>query len=191
MIETILIAVIAARLRGYKIKPILSSWHIYPTIFMVALYCVLNFGIFFRNYNFVQYSGLIEFIYMCTFFILIFKYKQYTSAIIGCVCVVIGTVLNKIAIYANGGKMPVFPTLSYITGYINSESFGRINDIHILGNYAVKLKILTDFIDLGYSVLSIGDVFIRMFTFLIIYNCIKSFGKVDIGIRNNMVKNDV
>ncbi len=85
----------------------------------------------------------------------------------------IGGGLNDIVIKANDGFMPVFPTLSYLTGYAKPEAFVIVKDIHMLGNSQTKLKILTDFIDLGYSILSIGDVFIRAFVFIIIYTSIK------------------
>ena len=104
---------------------------------------------------------------------MIFKYELYSSAIIGSIFTLIGGMLNDIAIKANGGFMPVFPNLSYLTGYAKPESFELVNDIHILGNAQTNLKILTDFIDTGYCVLSIGDLFIRVFVFLILYNSIK------------------
>ena len=69
--------------------------------------------------------------------------------------------------------MPVFPTLSYLTGYGKVEAFDKVNDIHILGNSSTKLKFLTDIFDIGYSILSIGDVFIRLYVFIIIYSVIK------------------
>ena len=70
--------------------------------------------------------------------------------------------------------MPVFPTLSYLTGYSKLDAFSKVNDIHILGDETTKLKILTDIFDIGFSVLSIGDIFIRFYAFLIIYNVVKS-----------------
>ncbi|AJA48878.1 hypothetical protein CPAST_c28110 [Clostridium pasteurianum DSM 525 = ATCC 6013] len=190
MIEAVLIAMVIAKLRRYKLKPLFTSWHIYPVLFMIIIYIFLNIGVFWGNYSFIKFSGILESIYIGTFFVLVIKYKQYISAIIGSICIVIGTMLNKVAISANGGKMPVFPTLSYTTGYITNESFARANDIHILGNEAAKLKILTDIIDLGYSILSIGDIFIRIFTFLIIYNCIKSLSKSENNINRNVIENN-
>ena len=74
--------------------------------------------------------------------------------------------------------MPVFPSLSYITGYAKPEGFGLVNDLHILGNSQTNLKILTDYIDLGYSILSIGDILIRIFVFLIIYKSIVKSNKL-------------
>lgn len=178
MIETILIAMLVAKIKGYKLKPLFMSWEIYPVLAFAIIYIFFNMGVFFGNYNFIKFAGILEPVYICTFFILIIKYRQYISAIIGSIAIFIGTILNKIAISANGGKMPVFPTLSYATGYIKPDIFIKVKDIHVLGSEASKLKFLTDIIDLGYSILSIGDIFIRIFTFIIIFNTIKSINKI-------------
>lgn len=178
MIEVIFLALLFAKIKGYKIKPLFMSWEIYPVMAFVIMYLCLNIEVFLGNYNLVKYSGIFESAYICTFFILIIRYKQYVSAFIGSISIIIGTTLNKVAIYANGGKMPVFPTLSYLTGYVKYDVFTKVNDIHVLGSETTKLKFLTDVIDLGYSILSIGDIFIRIFTFIIIFNTIKSINKI-------------
>lgn len=172
MIETILLAMLISKLKGYKLKPLFKSWAIYPTMIFTLLYIYLQINIFCSDYRFIKYSRLLETIYILTFLALIFTYKLYGSAIIGSLSIFIGSALNKLAIDANGGKMPVFPTLSYITGYTKPNSFNIVNDIHVLGTDTTKLKFLTDYIDIGYSVLSIGDIFIRFFTFIIVFNAI-------------------
>lgn len=179
MIETIVIACLVSKFKGYKLKPLFKRWEIYPPIIFTFIYCLLNLSIFFENYYFIRYSNVLEKIYILTFLILIIKHEQYLEAIIGSMSIIIGTLLNKIAIITNGGKMPVFPTLSYITGYYKVGAFAKVNDIHILGNEQSKCKILTDFIDLGYSILSIGDIFIRIFAFLIIFKTIKSINELE------------
>ena len=74
---------------------------------------------------------------------------------------------------ANGGEMPAFPSLTYFTGYLKSDTFSKIQDIHILGDSSVKFKYLSDIIDIGYSILSIGDILIRIFVVIIIYVTVK------------------
>jgi hypothetical protein len=78
--------------------------------------------------------------------------------------------------------MPVFPKLSYITGYINDNLFINSNDVHALGNEATKFKFLSDIIDIGYSIMSVGDICIRLFGFIIIYNTIKYINDNDVNI---------
>lgn len=180
MIETFLLAMLIARIKGYKLKPIFKDWAVYPAIIFTLFYVFMQISIFCGYYGFIKYASLLETLYISTFLFLIFRYKLYTSALLGSICIFIGTALNKIAIAANGGRMPVFPTFSYITGYAKPESFLRINDIHVLGNNMTKLKLLTDYIDLGYSILSIGDVLIRLFIFIVIYNSIKYINKITV-----------
>lgn len=172
MIEALLLALFCAKLRGYKIMPIFKSWHIYPTLLLSVVYIFLQASIFIGNYSYIKYAKGFETIYICTLLLIIIKYKQYIAAISGSICIFVGSFLNQTAIRANNGKMPVFPSLSYLTGYASADSFERVNDIHILGSSATKLKPLTDIIDLGYSVMSIGDVLIRIFTFVVIFYAI-------------------
>ncbi|MFL0267666.1 DUF5317 family protein [Candidatus Clostridium radicumherbarum] len=180
MIETILAAMLVAKLKGYKLKPLFKSWEIYPILVFAFIYVFLNTEVFLGKYDFIKYAGILERVYFCTFFLLIIKYKQYVNAIIGSASVIIGTVLNKLAISANNGKMPVYPNLSYITGYIKPDTLMKVKDIHVIGNSTSNLKFLTDFIDIGYSILSIGDIFIRAFVFIIIYGCIKSANRMQV-----------
>ncbi|EJO5346336.1 DUF5317 family protein [Clostridium botulinum] len=173
MLETIILAFIICKLKGYKIKPLFKSWHIYPVLLIELIYIIIQINIFLGNYNIIAYVQKLETIYLCCYLFIIIKYEQYTSAIIGSIFIFIGSMLNKFVIISNKGKMPVFPTLSYFTGYAKPEAFFRINDIHILGDSSTKLRFLTDIIDVGYSVMSIGDVCIRFFVFIIILTTIK------------------
>lgn len=173
MLETIMISLIFCKIKGLKIKPLFKNWTIYPVMFMELIYIIMQVNIYLENYSVINYVGVLKTMYLCSYLPLIFKYNQYISAIIGAGFVIIGGMLNNIAISVNNGYMPVFPTVSYLTGYAKADSFSRVNDIHILGDSTTKLKILTDIIDVGYSVLSIGDVFIRVYVFIIIYNVVK------------------
>ena len=173
MAETILLALLYAKIKKYKIKPLFKSWTIYPVIAFEIIYLIEQVAIFSGNYEFIGFTKSLNPFYFSAYLLLVFKYDIYISSIIGAIFMLLGGALNDIAIKANNGFMPVYPTLSYLTGYAKPEAFDLVKDIHILGNSQTKLKILTDYIDLGYSVLSIGDVFIRVFVFIIIYNSIK------------------
>lgn len=173
MPETILIAFLFAKIRGYEIKSLFKSWTIYPVIIFEIINLVGQVLIFMGNYEFIGLIKSLNPLYFCTYLLLVFRYEIYINSIVGAVFMLLGGALNDIAIKANDGFMPVYPTLSYLTGYAKPEAFTLVKDIHKLGDSQTKLKILTDFIDLGYSVLSMGDVFIRVFVFIIIYNSIK------------------
>ncbi|EJP6472625.1 hypothetical protein FDG09_13015 [Clostridium sporogenes] len=178
MLETIILALIVAKLKGYKIKPIFKSWHIYPVLVIEFIYLIIQINIFLENYSIIQHIKILETIYICSYLFIIIKYEQYISAVIGSIFISIGGMLNKFVIRANNGKMPVFPTLSYFTGYAKPDSFIKVNDIHILGDSSTKFKFLTDIIDVGYSVMSIGDIFIRLFVFIVIFNTIKHINTI-------------
>lgn len=173
MPETILIALLFAKIKGYEIKSLFRSWAIYPVIIFEIINLIGQVPIFLGHYEFIRVMKSLNPFYFCTYLILVFKYNIYINSIIGTIFMLAGGALNDIAMKANGGLMPVYPTLSYLTGYAKPEAFTLVKDIHILGNSDTKLKLLTDYIDLGYSVLSIGDVFIRVFVFIIIYSAIK------------------
>lgn len=180
MIEPILLALIFAKIKGYKIRPLFKTWAIYPVLAFVLMYVSLEVMIFNGNFTFIKYTSTFHYFYLLTFIILIIKYKLNVSAIIGSIFICIGSVLNNLVIAANNGKMPVFPTLSYLTGYAKPDSFIKVNDIHILGSGVTKMKLLTDIIDVGYCVMSIGDICIRVFAFIIIFNTIKVINKTKV-----------
>jgi len=180
MIEPMLLALIFAKIKGYKIKPLFKTWAIYPVLAFILMYVILEVMIFNNNYTFIKYTSTFHYLYLLTFIILIIKYKLNVSAIIGSIFIIIGSILNNIVIAANNGKMPVFPTLSYLTGYAKLDSFVKANDIHVLGSEVTKLKFLTDIVDVGYCVMSFGDICIRVFAFIIIFNTIKVINKTKI-----------
>jgi hypothetical protein len=185
MTETILLALVAAKIRGYRIKSLFMSWEIYPVLAFEIMYIVLEFTIFKGNYSFIKYTSIFKTLYIAVFLILVIKYNQYVSAVIGSVFILIGSLLNDIAIGANNGKMPVFPSLSYLTGYAKPNMFGMVDSIHVLGSADTHWKFLTDYIDFGYSILSPGDVLIHLFAFIMLYYTIKA---VNLQYKRNLIK---
>lgn len=116
MIETILLSLVFAKLKRYKLTPLFKTWTIYPVFIYSLIYIVLQIMIFNNDYRLIRYSNVFHLSYILIFLILIIKYKLNYSAIIGSICIFIGGAMNNIAISANGGKMPIFPSLSYFTG---------------------------------------------------------------------------
>ena len=183
MIETVLISLIFCKFKKLRVKPLFKKWPIYIVILMEMIWLISQINVYFENYDVIKYVGPLKTLYLCSYLPIIFFYKQYISAIIGSIFVIIGGILNDIAINANNGFMPVFPSLSYITGYTKEDSFAKVNDIHILGDSSTKLKFLTDIFDVGYSVFSLGDIFIRVFVFIIIYNTVKEINLKGINLK--------
>jgi len=177
VIETILLTLVLAKVKGYKLKPLFKSWAVYPVIGFQLIYLLLQVTVFMNNYTFIKYTGIFKTLYLCSFLFLIIKYKRYVSAFIGSLFIFLGSACNNIAISANADKMPVFPTLSYVTGYADSVKFVKADNLHILGSSSTKLKFLTDIIDTGYCIMSIGDIFIRVFIVIVIFSTIKHINK--------------
>lgn len=174
MLSTIFIAMIFAKIKGFKVKPLFSAWPFYPILFIELIFAFIKVATMLENYDFVQFVPFLKSIYLYPYLIPIFVYKLYKPAVIGSVSIFIGTFLNRFAIAQNGGKMPVFRSLSHLTGYLKPEQLAKTSNLHIWGDESTKWKILTDFIDCGFVIYSIGDLFIHFFVFIVIYKTIKT-----------------
>jgi hypothetical protein len=174
MIETVLLAIIVAKLRGVRLKDIFRCWEFYPVFVCAIVYIFLQVGIFEQDYSVLVYANIYKLIYSMSLFFLIYKYKIYKKGLIGVGIIITGMALNELVKYANNGKMPVFPTLSVFTGYIKPDQLNSIDGWHILGSSATRLKFLSDIFDTGYCVMSIGDVLVRTFVFIVLYYSFKS-----------------
>lgn len=172
-----LFALICARLKGWKLKPLRKAYTLYPYAAAEIFYLFLQASIFIHNYRFVQYTSIINNVYLYTLIIPVIFYKLYKPGILGSVLIITGTMLNKFVMNQNGGKMPVYATLSRLTGYYDPAAIQSVDSIHIIGTESVKFKILTDFIDTGSSILSIGDLLIHSFSFIVIYYTIKEINR--------------
>ncbi len=177
MIILILLVILLAKLKRYQLKYLFYTWTFYPILVMQLVLIVLQAMIFTGNYTLVAYTEYIRIASTLSVLFAMFAFSLYKPAIIGSVSMMAGTVLNNFVISQNGGKMPVFPTLSYWTGYVKSNTFDVVNDIHVLGDISTKWKILTDWIDVGYCILSPGDVLNHFFFFLMLYALIKAVNK--------------
>ncbi len=169
----ILFALLCLKIKGYKVMPVLKAYPLYPYVFVQIIYLILQLNIFWGNYDYIKYASVFKNVYLFTLIIPILVYKLYKTGFLGAACIIIGTILNKFVMSQNGGKMPVFASLSKLTGYYDESVFQTIDNIHIVGNETTKYKFLSDFIDVGYSVLSIGDLLIHSLAFIVIYNVIR------------------
>lgn len=199
IVETFLISLFFSKLKfnieigkfkihkdSYNIKTLFKRWTVYPVIFMSLLYCIFQFMILHQNYWILPYQKLFKDVLIMSYLLLgldqLFRYEYYKELIIACFSLIVGFGLNFIAMYFNNGKMPIFPSWSYSTGYTKYEMIchaSQYGDFHVLGTYATKFIFLCDTFDVfGFSVWSIGDVFCRIFPFIIIYYSIKSINKI-------------
>lgn len=173
MPETILLAFLYAKIKGNKVSDLFSSWTIYPLV-VFEIITLIGQAISFGGSNtIIEVINKLTSIYLIFYLLLVFKYELYIYSIIGSIFILLGGMLNDLAIKANDGFMPVYQSISYLTGRFITDKGPLADNVHILGNSETNLKFLTDFIDLGYTILSIGDVLMRVFVFLIIYGAIK------------------
>lgn len=169
MILTITSAFLLAAMKGYNLKNAFTEKSLYPFLALEAVLIVFQICIFRGIYIFVKFASVLKTLFLVSLLWPFFKFRLYKQGSIGAVFIAAGTALNKFVMDQNGGKMPVYPTLSYLTGYAKPGIFDIPNSVHVLGDAAVKYKFLTDYIDVGYSVLSIGDLLVRVFVLLIVY----------------------
>lgn len=176
MIETVLLTFILAKINKLKLLPLFKHWSSYPAIFMTLIYIYLEYTVLHGDYYLLQYSNIFRIVYLSSFLILAIYYDQTKKFILGIGFMIIGTVLNKIAIKANSETMPLFPDLSYVTGVVKPET-PVYGDFHIIGDHTSKLIPFCDIFDNGISIYSIGDLFIFSFVFLIVFFSIKNSNK--------------
>lgn len=180
MLITVFAAMLLAKIKGYKLKPLFSSRTIYPLLIAQMILVFFQFSIFLNTFYFIRFAAAIQSAIILSFLFPAVVYRLYQPAVAGAVCVLAGSLLNRFVIAQNGGKMPVFPSLSYLTGYISPEFFGAADTLHVLGGEATRFWFLSDYIDVGYSILSPGDLLIHFFTLLMLYYTIKAANLHDI-----------
>jgi len=176
LIEAILLSFVVAKYKSFRIFPIFKHWAIYPILLWAMIYIYLEWAIWHSDYSLIIYANVFKAVYLSWFLILSIKYNQLKIYLKGMCFVFTGYILNYIAIRANNGKMPVFISNSWWTGYAKPDMFTKAleyGDFHVMGDMYTKVIPLCDTIDLGYCCVSIGDILVRLFVFLVIYNSIK------------------
>ncbi len=169
-----IVPIIIAMIKRYKPSSIWKAWFIYPLFFVELVHLTFQISVMFGYFGFVRFSTAIQYAFNLSLLFPIIAYKLYRPALIGASGVVAGSMLNRIVIQANGGKMPVFPTLSRLTGFYEDGLLERgIDNLHVLMTGDTKLNFLGDYFDLGFSIMSIGDLLIHAFISIIIFYTIK------------------
>jgi len=180
--------------KQYSIKQIFKHWSVYPPLLFVLFYLYLEYTIFIKWYYFLQYQNIIKIVTLLSYLPLVIKYHLYENdnpkyikneylsvatspMVIAGFFLWLGSELNKLAMYFNNNKMPTYPNISYWTGYINNSGF--IDGIHTIGTSHSSLILICNIFDLGYGVLSFGDLLVRLYVFIILYYSIKNKNKYD------------
>jgi hypothetical protein len=173
MIEMAIIVLTIAYVKDYNIFKALKDWTISLVLFTVVIYVAFQVMIFNNYYDLVKYSYIIKIGTIICYFIMAFKHNLHKHVIITCGLLLLGSWFNTIVIDANNGLMPIFPDLTYATGYTDLSEIGIGGDIHVLGGADTKMIPLADIFDFGYMICSIGDLIIRLGMGLLLYFSIK------------------
>jgi hypothetical protein len=182
MILFMLVACAIAKINRYRIKPIWKDASLYPFFAVECVYWVFQVCAFAGNYMFLPYAGFLQSAFIISMLFPILRHRLYAKAIVGTGMVFAGSLLNKLVMNYNGGRMPVWPTLSKFTGYFNPQALTNGFDaLHTLMGGNSALNFLGDYIDVGYSIMSPGDLLIHGFTTVIIYGVIKNLNKSSSG----------
>lgn len=174
MIVELIAVCLLAKLKRFRLRYLFATWTFYPILAMQVIAVVFQASIFFRDYQFVPLIPYLEPAIMVSFLFAVVLFQLYRPAMVGSALVVAGTLLNRLVMAQNGGHMPVFPTLSYWTGYVTPAMFTTVQSVHVLGDANTKLMFLADVVDYGYSILSVGDVFIHLYVCVLLYALIKA-----------------
>ena len=176
IVEGIIICLLA-KVRKLRLRYLFRTWTFYPILLVQCVLVIFQASVFFRLYLFVPFVPYLEMSVIFSFFFAMIAYRLFTPAIIGSASIAAGTLLNKLAIAQNGGKMPVLPSLSYLTGYITPAMVSAVDGLHTLAGPNTKLMFLTDYIDYGYSILSLGDVLIHLYACIMFFALIQAVNR--------------
>lgn len=168
------LALLIGWLQGRQSGAVFRQKSLIPYFLLELCYIGVQISAFCGYYGFVPYASWIKRLYFLVLLVPILAHRLYVPAIAGASAAAAGTLLNRVVMNANGGKMPVFATLSRWTGYFTPDFAAAGDTIHMAGDSSVRLAFLADWIDLGYCILSIGDLLVHSFTFIIIYAMIRA-----------------
>lgn len=170
MILFILLAIIIAKVRKKHVTVLLHEPSLIPVWIVEVVFWILQARIWMQDYRFIGLAGYLQTTSILALLWPILKFRLYPQAIAGAVMVGAGSAMNRIVMHANGGRMPVLPSFSGATAYYREGALELSRDVrHIMMSEATKLNFLADYIDVGFSVISPGDVLIHLFTTIVIY----------------------
>jgi len=180
--------------KQYDMRLIFKNWSIVMPLLMLLFYIVFEILVLNQCYILLPYCKLIKSITLFSYFGLVYEYDLCNSIyqkyrdkglisfitspfILSILCLYIGYLTNYIAIQANFGHMPLFNDLSFWSDYTDIHNFTE-DSFYILGDHNSKYIPFCDIIDLGYTTLSIGDVCVRLFPFIILLFSIKKSNEI-------------
>ena len=175
MLIFILIPLLIAYLKGYRISALFRVMDLYPFFIACGIHAVFVINAWFGNLTLVRFASVLQYIMIISLLLPVVRRRIFVPTMVGVGLTFVGTAMNHIVIRANDGKMPVYPTLSKWIGYYKEGQLdGTIDDLHVLMDSSSKLPFLADYFDLGSCVLSPGDLLIHAFASIIVYYTVKT-----------------
>lgn len=173
MLLFIILAILLAKMQKKKIGGILPDISLLPLWICEIIFWVFQICAWTGDYRFVPYAAMLQTAYILSLIWPILRFRLYIQAMCGATMVAVGSLLNRLVMHANAGQMPVYSTLSRLTGYFRIGAIEASGDArHVLMSASTHLNFLGDFIDIGFSIMSLGDLLIHGFVTLIVYSVI-------------------
>ena len=175
MLIFILVPFLIAYVKGYRIRSAVQVWDLYPFLGVCACHAFFIVNAWCGNHSYVRFAAILQYFMIFTLVLPVLTRRIVYPTFVGVSMSMVGTLMNRVVINANGGKMPVYPTLSKWIGYYKDGQLdGSIDQLHVLMDDSSKLAFLADYFDFGTCVLSPGDLLIHAFASIIIYYTIKA-----------------
>lgn len=170
MILFILLAIFFAKIRRYHVTILFREVSMLPLWILEIIFWILQVCIWMEDYRFISLARWLQTANILVLLWPIMKFRLYPQAIAGAILTGAGSAMNRIVMQANGGRMPVRPSLSAASHYFREGALELSGDVrHLLAGETTKLNFLADYIDVGFSIMSPGDVLIHLFTTIVIY----------------------
>lgn len=178
MILFIALGILLAKIKGNRVSVVFKEISLLPLFILEILFWYFQMCVWMGNYSFIQYASMIQSLYILSLLWPVLKYKLFGYAVAGSGLVAVGSYMNKLVMNANAGRMPVYPSISKYTGYFVNGALEVSGDLrHVIMSDTTKLKYLGDYIDVGFSIMSPGDVLMHIFITLVIFGTINEFNR--------------
>ncbi|NLU25486.1 MAG: DUF5317 domain-containing protein [Clostridiales bacterium] len=180
MLPFILLPLLWAHIRRHPLRPLLKAWDLLPLLAIELIHVFFQISCFAGNTRWIGLGRYLQWALLLSLLVPILRRRLYKPALWGAGCTIVGSLLNRVVMAANGGQMPVWPTLSQWTGYCTRETLSLgLDKVHILMTEGARLTFLGDYIDLGWCILSPGDVLNHLFVSIIVYYTVLSFERTE------------
>ncbi len=162
MIESILISILIFTLSGHNSTVIFTHLEVIIPVAIIAVVFIVGIisSLLDKRDSIKEYKGCFFIILSLSFLTPIvwhYKSQNILSVCLFVLSFILCRFMNNSVIKANSGKMPVYPFLS--AKLFKKRIAEASNDQnYYLGNSQTKLKILSDWIDVGYEIYSLGDL---------------------------------